>query len=405
MAIKAKPDVYVLTQTGPYNSVCGGTSYRSSKTVSRQAYIDTEYKAKVALGIPKLLMPYGTLTSTWNEQPGIYSGGNGTSLCSPTACFGGVHAASTVKALEKATYNAKQVFFGKLAKQDSLNLAVALAEMKETVGLVASTATRLAVAYSQLRKGQVKNAFRVLGISDTKRVAGLRGVPKNSPSFWTAKHHRKYLENRVPKRDHLSQFAASTWLEITYGWTPLLLDVYGGAQYAAKLLNESSCDLIVKAASRGSHTDTYSDANEESTSVSTAIVKYIVMLKIDDPLIRNLASLGLTNPLLVAWEKVPFSFVVDWFYPVGAALQSITALQGYTVVGSSTSTKITTDTTFMSKHKDFPCSGNGTSSEFSRVLGGVPSATMPKLDLPNLLSWKKAASALSLLKVVFLNKH
>lgn len=34
-------------------------------------------------------------------------------------------------------------------------------------------------------------------------------------------------------------------------------------------------------------------------------------------------SLGMTRPLAVAWEAVPFSFVADWFYPLGDHLANI----------------------------------------------------------------------------------
>lgn len=402
MASIARPLVVKDEKTGAFSSVCGGKPYRYRRTFRKRAYVDSDYKLKAALGIPKLLMPYYIRESVITDDPGYYNGGSG--LVSAFACFGGPHASAKADALDDASYKASKVFCEKMADQDSFNLAVSLAEMKETVGLIGTTAIRLANSYRYLRKGRVKDAFRSLGISDEKRIHGLRGVPKNSPTNWTAKNHRKYLENRVPKRDHMSQFAASTWLELQYGWTPLLYDVYGSAEYVAKLLHDSSVDLIVKAAGKGSSTDTYSNSNEQSTAVANAIVKHIVHLKVSDPLLRNSAALGLTNPLNVAWELVPFSFVADWFLPIGATLNSLSALQGYTVVDSCTSTKIEETKVFTSNNSRFPCSATATEREFKRVKGGTPPIYAPRLDLPNLLSWRKAATSLSLLKVVFFNK-
>jgi hypothetical protein len=43
--------------------------------------------------------------------------------------------------------------------------------------------------------------------------------------------------------------------------------------------------------------------------------------------------LGLTNPLAIAWELVPFSFVLDWLVPVGTWLQSLDATLGVKFVG------------------------------------------------------------------------
>lgn len=55
-------------------------------------------------------------------------------------------------------------------------------------------------------------------------------------------------------------------------------------------------------------------------------------LKISNPQLSQLQQLGLTNPALVAWELVPFSFVFDWFISVGQYLQGITALHGVTIL-------------------------------------------------------------------------
>jgi hypothetical protein len=53
--------------------------------------------------------------------------------------------------------------------------------------------------------------------------------------------------------------------------------------------------------------------------------------------IISFVSSGITNPLLIGWELVPFSFVVDWFLPVGGWLESLDALLGYTTAGYSSS--------------------------------------------------------------------
>ena len=39
-------------------------------------------------------------------------------------------------------------------------------------------------------------------------------------------------------------------------------------------------------------------------------------------------QLGLVNPASVAWELIPFSFLVDWFLPVGKFLESYTDTVG-----------------------------------------------------------------------------
>lgn len=51
---------------------------------------------------------------------------------------------------------------------------------------------------------------------------------------------------------------------------------------------------------------------------------------ITNPWLHTASSSGLINPLSIAWEVVPFSFVLDWFIPIGATLQAITASVGLT---------------------------------------------------------------------------
>jgi hypothetical protein len=50
-------------------------------------------------------------------------------------------------------------------------------------------------------------------------------------------------------------------------------------------------------------------------------------------------QMGFINPAAVAWELVPFSFLVDWFLPVGDFLNSFTDLLGHSVHYPYTTTK------------------------------------------------------------------
>lgn len=62
--------------------------------------------------------------------------------------------------------------------------------------------------------------------------------------------------------------------------------------------------------------------------------------RVRDQDISRLTSLGLSDPAQVAWALVPFSFVVDWFLPVGSYLEALGAVKGLTFV-SGTRTEFT----------------------------------------------------------------
>jgi hypothetical protein len=53
----------------------------------------------------------------------------------------------------------------------------------------------------------------------------------------------------------------------------------------------------------------------------------------------TLSELGFTNPLSLAWEVLPFSFVVDWSLPIGEYFNLLDADHGWSFRGGSTSTK------------------------------------------------------------------
>jgi hypothetical protein len=57
-------------------------------------------------------------------------------------------------------------------------------------------------------------------------------------------------------------------------------------------------------------------------------ISYVLKYDIDDAALKNLSQLGLINPTEIAWEVVPWSFIVDWFLPIGAYIESLTADSG-----------------------------------------------------------------------------
>jgi len=59
-------------------------------------------------------------------------------------------------------------------------------------------------------------------------------------------------------------------------------------------------------------------------------VKTIIHATVNGPELASLKQFGLANPLSIAWELVPWSFVVDWVLPVGEFLDACTATFGLT---------------------------------------------------------------------------
>jgi hypothetical protein len=143
-----------------------------------------------------------------------------------------------------------------------------------------------------------------------------------------------------------------------------------------------------------------------------------IAYRIDTGALNTANIFGLTNPLTVAWELVPFSFVADWFLPIGQALQDLTATSDLVWAGGFINRKYVLDiqTTYAPGSPWYPSgvtgvgpwwtaeSGSMKFSQsqfvFSRVgMSGFPGPQFPKFKNP--LSPSHATSAIALLSSLF----
>lgn len=125
-----------------------------------------------------------------------------------------------------------------------------------------------------------------------------------------------------------SKALANNFLEVHFGWEPLVKDIYA----TASILSELWPPIRVKASATCHNTWTeYTGTNP----VNQRIYKHRVTWKCGCQLLPNDGNfdlarrMGLTDPAAVAWELVPFSFVFDWFVNVGDFLQSFNDLASF----------------------------------------------------------------------------
>jgi hypothetical protein len=64
--------------------------------------------------------------------------------------------------------------------------------------------------------------------------------------------------------------------------------------------------------------------NSKFVTVKRSRARY----RIRDAGLKQLSQVGITNPALLVWELIPYSFVFDWIIPVGDFLGSLDALVG-----------------------------------------------------------------------------
>lgn len=179
-------------------------------------------------------------------------------------------------------------------KNAKLDLATDLAEISQTIGLISDMAVKLGTAFIQLKSGKLLDALKSI-------------VPTN--------------------RGEVS----NVFLAYRYGVAPLMGDIQGAAEQLAERVIGLPRTMVRAKKSRTFRSSV--DYGHFTVTIDTKIdVKYKVSYGLNgSETIPVLSSLGFTSPANVAWELVPFSFVVDWFLPIGNFLGSLSALDGYKV--------------------------------------------------------------------------
>jgi len=275
-------------------------------------------------------------------------------------------------------------------KDQKVNVGLVLAELNKTAGTIADAARRIAYAYEAVRSRNISGALRILAGGDLSRTKKVR------PSLGSA---------------------AKDWLAIQYGWTPLLKDVYGAAEELARVTTYQA--PVQSVSSRCGTTDDEShsgiDAGASYPKHSTNIKGQVtingrVEYRVSSQMAATAANTGITNPQSIIWELVPYSFVVDWFLPVGNYLNNMDATNGlefsrgfYAIKTECTYTVVPESGFVTNGSNVLHWTGGkiecyGTSYERT-ILGGFPAMPTPKLKSP--ISLVHAANAIALLKVAF----
>jgi hypothetical protein len=199
------------------------------------------------------------------------------------------------------------------ATGDTANLSETLATMNKTFDMIGGNARRIASAFTAVKKLNFSAAADILWANESSRWRR-GGGPSKSKSL------------------------ANNWLEFQYGWKPLLNDIHYAIEAIGKLvLPDPSVGSIRSSANsesreigilRGQNGDPDSpECGYWIKSIKTTS-RFGLRYKLSSPLRAFAAQSGFTNPVSLAWELLPFSFVLDWFLPVGPYLESLDSWGG-----------------------------------------------------------------------------
>jgi len=196
-----------------------------------------------------------------------------------------------------------------------------LAQLNQTVdlfGTVVESAMDVFRAFHALKQGKIPKLSSL-------SARGLKKLVRD-----------RKLEKRI----------ANYWLSYWYGFKPLVSDAYG---LWLLMQEQSGKGMLVhgRGRSRVEHTGEFVTLPDASFSTglrfsdgsSVCHQTHLTGSLNDAYMSRIINRAGLLNLPDLAWELLPFSFVVDWGVPVGEFLSNLTATSGLTFVGGSSTVR------------------------------------------------------------------
>ncbi len=256
-------------------------------------------------------LPY-TMTKSYLT----HRGGVNASADSPNEYASTFMAGSEMTSLSLARRNvALADFINKAQGSFSASLAETLAQWKQADEMIAKRAQQLFGLARAVRrrdwngiKANIRRSGILLDRSDPKQWRRARAVVQSSKNF------------------------GERWLELHFGWVPLLSDIHNsllilGGKLPANVVRG-------KARTDGSNrvVSDFPPLHKNNKYVYYQVgVRVQGIAYLTNPNAALLSQLGLDNPLQFAWELLPYSFVVDWFWDVSGFLSSFEGVPGCTL--------------------------------------------------------------------------
>jgi len=192
---------------------------------------------------------------------------------------------------------------------EGFNMLVFLGEGRESLGTITESARRIYQSFKFLKQGRIGAAAETL----------VNGKPRKGGT-------------KINRKQVTEEWLASNWLQLKYGWEPLVSDIYAAAAHFAYMQSRDQTQTFVRGSKK----------NWVPKSLSTGYTHdgygfFGKRIKAKVTRINKVAALGLTNPASLVWEKLPYSFVFDWVIPLGAYLDALNldrSLTGLYVISS-----------------------------------------------------------------------
>lgn len=203
------------------------------------------------------------------------------------------------------------------SKEATWSAPVSVLEARSTALMVANRASDLVRLLRLLKQGRIDSFLN-----------GLRTALKSRERDALT---RAYNDDFGKPNGGNLVAAARVWNETTLGWRPFVSDVYNAVETLGEALDKPLNRIgrvSTRLGARAQLRDTQAHNNPMPPGNWQRVIDYEES--------RNgvwhwqprqdsylLGKLGVTNPLLIGWELLPFSFLADWVFPIGAYLDTL----------------------------------------------------------------------------------
>ena len=223
--------------------------------------------------------------------------------------YGGGYYSQNHDQLEKAAIAKARTKFREEVHNANANIALALIERKEIFETIMTLTWKVFVKirdYKRLidsiqsMKDAKKQKERI------KRVIGgvsVKGMSKTKDTF------------------------ADLWLFFIYGVMPIILDVNTMLKHVKKIDGAQVHGRARKSfdESRNISDGYWATIEQKQGFVSCHVTGFVSIV---DPIEKLLSEYGFTNIGTLLWERIPYSFLIDWIIGIGSWINSLSALDG-----------------------------------------------------------------------------
>lgn len=275
----------------------------------------------------------------------------------------------------------------------SAGLGINAVQGRQAMEMITRRSLQMVGFVQNLRKFNFGKAAESLGMTVVKSPV--------RKSRFESKDLRKKREVDSRKLRRKAKAFADNFLEFHFGWEPIVKDIYS----AIDVLQRRFPSEVIRVASSRAWNHTYFSSTSPVTGLATTTYDYkyrmqmCAYVSVSNPNLRFADLLGLINPATVAFDAVPFSFVLGWFVNVEQVLSSFTDFAGLSILNPCITKSLSgTTTQIKAPGSSFTWTRNivGRKFELQRELGLGSGPTL-RVKQPWSVSPTRGLTAISLL--------